>query len=63
MEPFTPQKSNIDTKNCNSLRVPLPAFQGPSFWDPPAVSFQGCRLPILGNQTIQFYGNFDGFPL
>ncbi len=34
----TPQKSNIDIKNCNFLKGVT--FSKPSFWVPPAVSFQ-----------------------
>ena len=32
-------------KKCNFLRVPLPAFQGSSFWGPPAVRFRGLSRP------------------
>ena len=34
-----PVKSNIDTQNSHVSKEP-PAFQGPSFWGPPAVSFR-----------------------
>ena len=33
----TPQKSNIDTKKGPYFKPESPAFQGPSFWGPPAV--------------------------
>ena len=40
----TPQKSNeLIRKIAIFLRVPLPAFQGPSFWGPPAVRFRECN--------------------
>ena len=37
--PGTPQKSNVDTKNCHFFKVVT--FSKPSFWGPPAVSFCG----------------------
>ena len=38
------QKSNIDTKKIAILKGSRYLFQGPSFWAPPAVSFQECTL-------------------
>ena len=37
----TPQKSNIDTKNCHVFKGFT--FSKPSFWGSPAVSFRECK--------------------
>ena len=42
---YIPQKSNIDTNNCNFFKGVRHLFQGPSFWGPPAVSFREC-IPL-----------------
>ena len=55
----TPQKSNIDTKNCHFLRVKHYLFQGPSFWGP------GTAVSELGGYSKWFLDstNDGGHPV
>ena len=59
----TPQKSNIDTKNCHFFSGPLGPFprKPPSFWGPPAVSFRFDQIQVdVWAMGVIMYGLASG---
>ncbi len=48
----TPQKSNELIPKIAIFKGSRYLFQGPSFWSPPAVSFQGCTQPTSSIHTF-----------
>ena len=50
----TPEKSNMDTNKFPGLKGGTRAFQGPSFWGPPAVSIGGSIRMLKACRYVNF---------